>query len=129
MNSEEIRKERERLKEERIRLSKKRKELAKLEKEQREKEIEERYSKSLIDTPITWISRANTLHFKNVLSSYVIIGPYTTGYDPERNPMNVEAPRVTGNITIVLPDTYVKFSGKVRVTIEPLSAEKIEVIE
>jgi len=129
MNSEEIKKERERLKEERIRLSEKRKELAKLEKGQREKELEELYSKSLIDTPITWISRASTIRFKTNRMSYVTIGPYTIGYDPKTNPMNVQATRTTGNITIVLPDTYVKFSGKVRVTIEPLREGEEEMLE
>jgi len=120
MMSEEIKKERENIKEERIRLSEKRKQLVKVERELRVKETKQRYSKSVIDSPITWISRPCITRFKKVLASYVSLNPLYYGYDKEVNPMAVDAPRTHNTISIVLPDTYVEFSGKVRVTIEPL---------
>ncbi|MCK4825144.1 hypothetical protein KA005_55865, partial [bacterium] len=80
----------------------------------------------LIDAPITWISTPVIIHFRKRLVSYVILNPdgYGYGCDPDTNPMSVDSPASHKKISIVLPRTYVKFSGKVRVTIEPIIKEE-----
>ena len=120
----EIKREQKELKEARMQLSKKRKELAKREKAFKEEETAQIYDKSLIDAPITWISTPVIIHLRKRQVSYVSLNPEGYGRDTDTNPMCVDTPASHKNISIVLPNTYVNFSGKVRVTIEPIIEEK-----
>ena len=120
---EEIEREQKELKDARMQLSNKRKELAKREKVLKEEEIEQLYDRSLIDTTITWICTPVVTHFTKRIVSYVTLNPDGYGWDPDTNPMSVHSPESHKKISIVLPSTYVKYSGKVRVTIEPIVEE------
>jgi hypothetical protein len=116
----EIEREQKELRDARMQLSKKRKELSKRERAFKEEETAQIYDKFLIDAPITWISTPVIIHLRKRQVSFVSLNPEGYGQATDTNPMGVDSPASHKNISIVLPNTYVKFSGKVRVTIEPI---------
>lgn len=124
MNEEMLDKAKEDLKRGEWEIKEKKKAIKKREKEIREDIIKSKYSHTLIDEPITWISTPIITRFKKKCSSYLSIEPDSFTRDTNTNPMNVHSPKTHNSISITLPDTYLKFSGKVRVTIERIYTEE-----
>jgi len=117
-----LQKKKQKLEEERSRLKKLQKEITKEISQLRDKEKLSTYRQVMDDEVISWIVYPRVLHKKKGtgMASYVHILPSKRFTDKTvSNPLNVGIPDSLDSVVIVVPDIYVDFSKKIRVTIEP----------